>query len=354
MLKSIGMVIAVGLVAVLQTLPGRAAVSTTFPGVQPQLAAYGQRVYLVFGLKDTISVARSDNAGETFQPPVALPVSGRVSLGMHRGPRVAVTPSAVIVTVIAGAKGGGADGDVLLYRSTDRGASWTPPIVVNDVAGAAREGLHAMSADGTGLVVVAWLDLREKGTRIYAAVSRDHGATWAPDALVYASPSGSVCECCHPSIAIDAQGGVALMFRSYVDGNRDMYVARSTSTGRFANATKVGTGSWLLNACPMDGGGLSFSADGLVAAWRRDTDVFLTTPEAPERRLGPGRDPAIAAAGTHVDVAWTGPAGLQLARDGRQPTLAGAGRFPALLAFPDKTLLAFENQGTIEVRAIPR
>lgn len=354
MLKSIGMVTAVALVPVLQTLPGRAAVSATFPGVQPQLAADGQRVYVAFGLKDTISVARSEDAGETFQPPVTLPVSGRLSLGMHRGPRVAATSSAVLVTAISGAKGGGADGDVLLYRSTDRGTSWSTPVVVNDVAGAAREGLHAMSADSAGLVVVAWLDLREKGTRMYAAVSRDHGVTWAPDALVYASPSGSVCECCHPSIAIDAHGGVAIMFRNHVDGNRDMYVARSTSSGRFVNAIKVGTGSWPLNACPMDGGGLAFSADGLVAAWRRDTDVFLTTPQAPERRLGAGRDPAIATAGAHVDVAWTGQSGVQLARDGRQPALAGAGRFPALLAFPDKTLLAVENQGTIEIRAIPR
>lgn len=354
MLKSIGIGIAVALVAILQTLVGRAALSATFPGVQPQLAANGQRVYIVFGLKDTISVARSENGGETFQPPVTLPVSGRLSLGMHRGPRVAATSSAVLVTAVAGAKGGGADGDVLLYRSTDRGTSWAPPIVINDVAGAAREGLHAMSADSAGLVVVAWLDLREKGTRIYAAVSRDHGTTWAPDALVYASPSGSVCECCHPSIAIDAQGGVAIMFRNSVGGNRDMYVARSTSAARFANATKVGTGSWPLNACPMDGGGLSVSTDGLVAAWRRDTDVFLTTPQAPERRLGAGRDPAIATAGAHVDVAWTGPSGLQLARDGGQPTSIATGRFPALLAFPGKTLLAFENQGTIEVRAISR
>ena len=328
--------------------------SATFPGVQPQLAALGSRVYLAFGSDNTIGVARSDDGGNTFQSPVRLPVSGRMSLGMHRGPRVAATTSTVLVTAVIGAKGGGADGDVLLYRSGDRAMSWGVPIVINDVPGSAREGLHAMAANAAGLVVVAWLDLRDKGTRIYSAISRDHGATWTPDALVYASPSGSVCECCHPSIAIDGQGRLAVMFRNSAGGNRDMYVAKSESDGRFASAAKLGTDSWLLNACPMDGGGIGFATSGLVAAWRRDTSVFLTTPQAPERRLGPGRDPAIAAAGTYVDVAWSAQEGLQLVRDGAQPVSVGAGRFPALLAFPEKTILAFENQGSVEVRAIHR
>ena len=44
---------------------------------------------------------------------------------------------------------------------------------MNDVSGAAREGMHGLGANASGLVVVAWLDLREKGTRVYAAVSRD-------------------------------------------------------------------------------------------------------------------------------------------------------------------------------------
>src|SRR5687768_12776708 len=84
-----------------------AAPTSSFPGVQPQLTAVGDRVYLAFGRADTISVARSDDRGETFGTPTRLPVSGRLSLGMHRGPRVAVTSSTVLVTAVAGAKGGG-------------------------------------------------------------------------------------------------------------------------------------------------------------------------------------------------------------------------------------------------------
>ena len=345
---------AVALVCALTAASVTADGSATFSGLQPQLAGVGQRVYLTFGLENTISVARSDNGGDTFQSPIHLPVSGKLSLGMHRGPRIAATASAVLVTAVIGAKGGGADGDVLLYRLTTRGSSWTPSTIINDSPGAAREGLHGMAAHPNGFVVVAWLDLREKGSRLYAAISRDHGATWAPDVLVYASPSGSVCECCHPSVAIDPHGNVAVMFRNSVDGHRDMYVVRTDSNGRFGAATKVGTESWLLNACPMDGGGLGFGASGLVAAWRRDTSVFVSDSRRAEFRLGTGRDPAIATPGTRSDIAWVDQAGIQLSRDGNPPTALGSGRFPALLAFPGKTIIAFENQGSITVRTMPR
>ena len=138
-----------------------ASASIVVSGVQPQLAAIGDRVYLVFGQGDLISIVRSSDGGETFDTPSVLPRPGKLALGMRRGPRIAVTSDAVLVAAVAGAKGGGADGDVLLYRSTDRGVTWTAPVAINDVPGSAREGLHAIVASPTGLVVVAWLDLRD-------------------------------------------------------------------------------------------------------------------------------------------------------------------------------------------------
>jgi hypothetical protein len=56
------------------------AAPASFTGVQPQLAALGARVYVAFGHEDSISVARSDDRGGTFNAPVRLPLSGRLSL----------------------------------------------------------------------------------------------------------------------------------------------------------------------------------------------------------------------------------------------------------------------------------
>jgi hypothetical protein len=331
------------------------AASVVFAGVQPHLAAVGDRVFLVFGQGESIGVARSADAGKTFGTTVTVPVSGRMSVGMHRGPKIAGTRRALLVSAVVGAKGGGADGDVVLYRSTDEGATWSPAIAINDVPGSAREGLHAMAALPSGLVVIAWLDLRQAGTRIYAAVSRDHGVTWAPDALVYASPGGAVCECCHPSIAINNDNDIAIMFRNNLDGNRDMYVARSSDRVTFRPAVKLGTGSWALNACPMDGGAVTFEAANLVAVWRRENQVYLTTTTEPERLLGPGRDAVVDHSdGAHRDIAWSAPEGVVLARGDAAPIALGPGRFPSVLAFAGATVVAWEHQGQVMVRAMPR
>jgi hypothetical protein len=329
------------------------AASVTFAGAQPQLAAAGSAVFVVFGRPDSIQVARSTDAAETFGPPVALPVSGKMALGRRRGPRVAATRQAVLVSAVIGQRGGGADGDVLLYRSTDLGRSWSIPLAINDVPGAAREGMHAMAASEAGTVVIAWLDLRERGTRVYAAVSRDHGATWARNQLVYTSPSGSVCECCHPSAAVGDRGEIAVMFRNNIDGHRDMFVAESRDGRSFAPAVKLGTGSWALAACPMDGGALTL-ARGRAAVWRREGDVFLSDGASPERRLGSGRDPVIAAFGAERAIAWNDSASVWLRRSAGEPIAVGPGAYPAIVALADRTVVATESQGSVSIRAIAR
>ncbi|MEO5819070.1 MAG: sialidase family protein [Vicinamibacteraceae bacterium] len=336
------------------------AAGVSFAGTQPQLAGSSSQVYLAFGSGDVVSVARSTDGGVTFADPVALPAAGRLALGRHRGPRIAVSREAVLVATIAGAKGGGADGDVRLSRSLDGGRTWSPPVVINDVPGAAREGLHALAANDAGTVVVAWLDLREKGTRVYAATSRDHGATWSPDVLVYASPSGSICECCHPSVAIDVGGRIAVQFRNHVDGARDMYVVRSRDGRTFTPAVKQGTGSWPLEACPMDGGAVAIDGDAMHTVWRREQTIYASRTadvagSVAETPLGDGRDPAAAASGGLLDVAWTDTAGVvQLRQHGRAPRALGPGGFASLIARPDRTIVAVEHQGRVSVRVEPR
>lgn len=329
------------------------AAAVTFSGTQPQLAAAGSEVFVVLGRPDSIQVARSTDAAETFGQPVVLPVSGKMALGRRRGPRVAATRRAVLVSAVIGQRGGGADGDILLFRSADHGRSWSAAIAINDVPGAAREGMHGMAANEAGTVVVAWLDLRERGTRVYAAVSRDHGATWSKNQLVYTSPSGSVCECCHPSVAVSEQGTVAIMFRNNIDGHRDMFVAEAAGGATFAPARKLGTGSWMLAACPMDGGSLTLTG-GLTTVWRREDGIFLSSIPVPERRLATGRDPAVAAAGSHTDVAWHDGTSVRLLRDPAGAVEIGPGTFPALLAFRDRTVVAAEDKGTVWVRVVPR
>jgi len=330
-----------------------AAGVVSFSGTQPQLAASGEHVYVAFGTGPAIAVARSADGGASFAEPVTIPVQGVMALGRHRGPRIAATSRAVLVAAVVGARGGGADGDIVLYRSTDEGRTWASPIVVNDVPGVAREGLHALAADSSGLAVLAWLDLRENRKRVYAAVSRDHGATWGHDTLVYDSPSGKVCECCHPSVAIDG-GRIAVMFRNSLDGRRDMYVAESRDGVTFAAPRKQGEGSWVLDACPMDGGGVALRSGAVSSAWRRDDGIYTVSRGGAETRIGTGRDPALALGEAGLDVAWTADGGLTLKQAGGTDRTLGAGQFPSLLATRGTTLVAWEHAGRVHVQTVPR
>ena len=274
---------------------------------QPQ-AAIGANghVHLVFGIGDTVQYAGAKN-GNTFEkskPAFQVP---NMPLGMRRGPRIATAGDVIVVTAIGGKTGKGRSGDVLSWRSNDEGTTWLGPVRVNDAADSAREGLHAMASGADGSVWCVWLDLRDKKSEIYAARSIDSGETWEPNICVYRSPDGSVCECCHPSVAVE-DNGLHVMFRNSLAGNRDMYVTSSVDNGKsFTPARKLGQGTWSLDACPMDGGMLAVNAAGAIeTVWRRDGNVYLTTKTGDfEELLGRGQQPWIAATGTGAYIVWT-------------------------------------------------
>jgi BNR repeat-like domain len=279
---------------------------------QPQLAvAADGTLYLVYGVDHTIYCAVSSDGGKHFSAPVAVSARGILSLGMHRGPRVAAAGRAVIVTAILGEQGKGRDGNLLAWRSTDHGKSWSTAATLNDVADAAREGLHSMAAGPGGLVFVTWLDLRkesssEAGMKLYGVVSMDEGNTWGPNLLAYRSPDGSICNCCHPSTMIDSKGTIHVMWRNALAGSRDLYHLRSSDGGKtFTSAQKFGHGTWALNSCPMDGGELTVNSKGeVVSVWRREDRIYMSTLDAEEVLVGHGKNPVIAYGKKGRYLAW--------------------------------------------------
>src|SRR5262249_10192118 len=135
---------------------------------QPQLASDGKMVALVFGSGTTVYFSASHDQGRTFSSPVKVAEAPLLALGRHRGPRVAITPSAIVVSALVGTKNPpGSDGDLKAWRSTDGGRTWSAGVSMNDVAASAREGLHSMVAGPDGMLFATWLDLRQKGTRLY-------------------------------------------------------------------------------------------------------------------------------------------------------------------------------------------
>jgi hypothetical protein len=326
------------------------------PYRQPQLAARGKNVGIAFGAGKSVYFAGSTDHGKTFGQPVLVSSSGELFLGMHRGPRVAYTKRGIVVSAIVGERGKGQDGDLVAWRSTDGGKSWLGPVHVNDVAGSAREGLHAMASNGQETVFTAWLDLRQKGTRIFGSISHDGGATWSDNRLVYESPSGSVCQCCHPSVTIDASGRIHVMFRNALDGSRDLYLTRSDDGGKtFGDTRRLGEGTWKVDACPMDGGGLAVDERGSVAAiWRREGTIFATDSAAAETPVGPGKNPTVASTRKGTYGAFTRDGAVLVKRPGEEARILAEGSFPAVAALENgSALVAYESDGAITIQTIP-
>src|SRR5579863_2246409 len=125
-----------------------AAPSPDAPFREPQLAATAGLTAVAFGSGSNIFVATSTDNGQSFAKPVKVAGASVVPLTRHRGPRIAISGRAIVVTAVVGqteatgthSHGLPSDGDLMAWRSDDRGATWSKGVRINDVASAAREG----------------------------------------------------------------------------------------------------------------------------------------------------------------------------------------------------------------------
>lgn len=309
---------------------------------QPQLAASGDKVVVTFGSGAGVYFASSSDRGKTFSKPSLVGEVPKLALGRHRGPRIAIAVDAIVISAISA-------GDLLSWRSGDGGKTWSAPVRINDAPDSAREGLHGM-AGGDGVVFATWLDLRNGGTQLAGSVSRDGGLTWSKNRVVYTSPDGHICECCHPTARV-AGGKIYAMWRNWLGGMRDMYLAVSSDGGETFRAEKLGRGEWPLKACPMDGGGVAIDGANIFTVWRRDQTIYLARPGQAERELGSGRDAAVAVAGGRVYTAWSSAEGLRFRVDGdMRPTRAGA--YVDLAVSGGRVIAAWEHQGRIVIESL--
>lgn len=306
------------------------------------------RLIAAFGTPGEIYVAVESRGAARFAAPVrAVSIPG-LELGMRRGPRIAVTGKSWVLTAVAGKRGG--SGDLVAFRSPNEGKTWVGPVRINETAGSAEEGLHAMCASTDGKdVACVWLDDRSKKMELYFAESSDGGATWSPNRLVYRSPEGSICECCHPSLVAAGKGAYLAMWRNSLGGNRDMYTALITADG-VSQATKQGTGSWPLKACPMDGGAVARLDDGrTLSVFRRGVTVYMAE-GGQELALGDGEQPWVAFNMSGVCAAWQqgkrGPIVVRwLDRPGQPHVLNQEGQFPVVVGSTKRIAVLWNGAG---------
>lgn len=309
-------------------------------GSQPQVEVDTKgSLHLVFGRATSLCYTRSDD-GTHWSDATVVGTLPKLALGLRRGPRIAASPQGIVVTAISHA-----DGNLHAWMSAD-GRTWSEQAQLNSVPSSAREGLHALAGDGQGRLAVTWLDLRTDKMSLWAKFSRDGGAHWSPDRLVYASPEGPICQCCAPAVAFAPDGRIGFLWRNLLQGARDLYLCETRDGETFTPARKLGQGTWLLNACPMDGGSLAYGPGSAThPVWKRERTVFASDDLAHELKLAQPAAQAVAAyLGATPLTAWEASGTLMLQRGAGAPTnYARGGRFASLSARGEVAAIAFEG-----------
>jgi hypothetical protein len=303
-------------------------------------------LHIVFGSGDSILYSFSGNQGKTFSQPELVALLPNLFASAMRGPQIASTSNGLII--IASTK----NGDIFSFAKPDE-EIWQSAARVNDVDTVAKEGLMAIAGDGQTAYAV-WLDLRDKHNKIFGAKSTDAGKTWSKNIMVYTSPDKTVCECCKPSVAIKGKD-VFVMFRNWLNGDRDLYLIKSPDGGMtFNHAQKLGEGSWALKGCPMDGGGLSVDADGSIqTVWRRESKIYGCEPGKQEVLLGEGRSCTIETINGQNVYAWTENNQVIVMKPNGGKTSLGTGKQPILKAVDSKHLICvWENENKIQASVL--
>ena len=311
-------------------------------GKQPKLTfSTDGAIHLVFGSENVVYYTRLPRGELAFSEPQAIVKLQHMHLGWRTGPQIAATGNNLLVSVV------GEDNNLQLWRSSDLGQNWNGPIVVNEKKGTLPEGFHALAAGRNDMAFAAWLAKKDEGLNITGVLSRDGGKSWEKNQIIYASPGGTVCECCHPSVAIADSGTIAVMWRNALGGNRDMYFTKSIDGGvSFTAAQKLGEEQWKLEGCPVDGGDIAFDAGGdVLAVWRRQNSLYLTTSDHTEMPLGEGRQGVVLASMNGPFLAWQkNQQILTVSPASKQPRTIGKGSFAVLAASQDRTMIALAYQ----------
>jgi hypothetical protein len=295
-------------------------------------------VHLVYGSRDSILYSFSSDNGKSFSSPSIVSILPNLAASHMRGPQIAATSNGLVITACN-------DMGNIFSFTKDETNKWSQAIRVNDIDTIAKENLMALSADGNTAFSV-WLDLRDGHNRIYGAKSTDGGKSWSKNILIYASPDTTVCECCKPSVAMKGNN-VFVMFRNWLKGNRDLYLIQSSDGGNsFGEAQKLGNGSWALNGCPMDGGGLVIDKNGNAeTVWNRKGVIYACEPGKEEEKLGEGKNCTMESVNGKNVYAWVKDGNIIVMKPQGIKKNLGKGQLPVLTAVNNEHILCVWENG---------
>jgi hypothetical protein len=201
------------------------------------------------GTDSDILMARSTDNGATWTDPAALNTNAVTDSGWDGYPQVTTDGGGHWVAVWESHQtlGGtiGEDLDILVARSTDNGATWTPPVALNTNAAtdSGWDEKPQVTTDGGGNWLAVWHSWDDPASSfgtdgdILVARSTDNGITWTPPTALNTNAATDSGWDEYPQVTTDGGGNWLAVWHSYdslggtIDNDGDILVARSTDNG---------------------------------------------------------------------------------------------------------------------------
>jgi hypothetical protein len=175
--------------------------------------------------------------------------------------------------------------DVYFTKSTDFGVSWdTPDKKVN--TGSGDQSYPSIAVDNQGNIYVVWEDFRNGNYDIYFSSSSDGGKTWlTPNIMINSDTNGfPEKEQRVPQIAVDHQGTIFVVWSDYRHNNFDIYFNKSEDGGNTWLAENVRVNRDPEPSPDQMNPTIAVDPEGnLFVAWEENvgthSDIFLTKSE---------------------------------------------------------------------------
>ena len=290
--------------------------------------------------------ARTTNGGLRWEPakPIYDPGPGSQTIGNV----IAVLPDGTLVnlfTQIDPGAGGSNVAFVGVIRSTDKGVTWSDPVVIDallsvgtidpETGTPVRDGgiLAQVAAGADGTLAVVWQDSRFGNLThdgIALSVSSDGGETWSQPSLV--NPDASV-PAFTPTVQVQADGTIAVSYYDLRNNTSDAatlptdyWLARSRSGAAWSEVHMAGPFDLL--TAPNAGGLFLGDYQALIATGDLLIPFFVATNESILRNFPNRTDvfvaPARSQLGKVAPLALTPPASARVSTTQRQPTASRA------------------------------
>ena len=226
------------------------------------------RLWLARVENQRLLVSHSNDGGVSFSSAVAVtPVPEEISTDGENRPKIAVARDGTVLLSWTQVLPQRHSGNIRFSRSTDSGKTFSSPITLNDDGRITGHRFDALTIDGSGRVVVAWLDARDRdaarergekfsGTSIYTARSTDNGASFGANQKF----QQGTCECCRIALTWTNEGPVAFWRNIFGVNTRDFAIANLDQGG----LRRVTDDDWQIDACPHNGGAIAVDGKSVM------------------------------------------------------------------------------------------